>query len=202
MYSKFQITIHRRELPHGDFYFRISSVTITLPPLRQRIADLPVLIDYFIQHYADLFHVNPKPVSRDFMKQMERYSWPGNIRQLENVIRSYVLMGDEETLIADLIPARGGSTLTEIDVTKPMSLKVITKAATRDLEREIILRVLRANGWNRQKSARWLNISYRALLYKVQELQSGIVQKTQHRAEPAPSDGATRVAPLLEAPEK
>jgi two-component system response regulator AtoC len=173
-----------------DFYFRISAVTITLPALRHRIADLPFLVDYFITQYAQLFQVSPPPVSRDFMRWMQLYSWPGNIRQLENVIRSYVLMGDEEASIADLIPASTGNILSEIDVTKPISLKRILKTATGELEREIILKVLRANGWNRQKSARWLNISYRGLLYKMQELQMGIVHHAQHKAEVLPADGA------------
>ena len=168
----------------SDFYFRISAVTILLTPLRQRIADLPCLIDYFIQQSARIFQVNPKPVSRYFMRWMEGYSWPGNIRQLENVIRNYVLIGDEESLVADLIPATQGSILTEIDMTRPISLKQITKAATRDLEREIILKVLRANGWSREKSARWLNISNRALLYKMQESEMGLLEQTQDGQEP------------------
>jgi two-component system response regulator AtoC len=186
-----------------DFYFRISAVTITLPALRQRIADLPFLVDYFIGQYANLFQVNAKPVSRDFMKWMQLYGWPGNIRQLENVIRSYVLMGDEEASIADLIPASPESILTEIDVTKPISLKRIMKAATGELEREIILKVLRAKGWNRQKSARWLNISYRGLLYKMQELQMGTLQNAEHKAEMSPSGAAAcRVTAFPESPEE
>ena len=89
---------------------------------------------------------------------------------MENLIRSYVLIGSEEALVAELMPEqpRGGIT-TEIDLSEPISLKNITRQATHDLERQIILKVLQANSWNRQKTAKWLQISYRSLLYKLSE---------------------------------
>ncbi len=154
-----------------DFLFRINAVTITLPSLRQRIQDLPILIDYFIEHYARAFHQTPELLSKSAMRLMQSYAWPGNIRQLENLIRSYVLIGSEEALVAELMPEeqRGGIT-TEIDLNEPVSLKRITKKATQDLERQIILKVLQANSWNRQKTAKWLQISYRSLLYKLSEV--------------------------------
>jgi two-component system response regulator AtoC len=153
-----------------DFLFRINAVTINLPPLRQRVADLPVLIDYFIDHYSKIFHHTPELLSKSAMRLMQNYHWPGNIRQLENLIRSYVLIGSEEALVAELMPEqpRGGIT-TEIDLSEPISLKNITRQATHDLERQIILKVLQANSWNRQKTAKWLQISYRSLLYKLSE---------------------------------
>ena len=153
-----------------DFLFRINAVTINLPPLRQRIADLPILIDYFIEHYAKIFHNTPELLSKSAVRLMQNYHWPGNIRQLENLIRSYVLIGSEEALVSELMPEtpRGGIT-TEIDLSEPVSLKNITKKATQDLERQIILKVLKENSWNRQKTAKWLQISYRSLLYKLSE---------------------------------
>ncbi len=154
-----------------DFLFRINAVTINLPPLRQRIADLPILIDHFIEHYAKVFHHTPELLSKSAVRLMQNYHWPGNIRQLENLIRSYVLIGSEEALVAEMMPepARGGIT-TDIDLSEPVSLKNITKQATHDLERQIILKVLQANSWNRQKTAKWLQISYRSLLYKLSEV--------------------------------
>jgi two-component system response regulator AtoC len=154
-----------------DFLFRINAVTISLPPLRQRIADLPILVDYYIEHYAKTFQCTPELLSKSAMRLMQNYHWPGNIRQLENLIRSYVLIGSEEALVSELMPdtPRGGIT-TEIDISEPVSLKRITKKATQDLERQIILKVLQANSWNRQKTAKWLQISYRSLLYKLSEV--------------------------------
>ena len=154
-----------------DLFYRINAVTIELPPLRQRVVDLPILIDYFLDLYSRTFRRNPVPLSRDITRLMQRYEWPGNIRQLENMIRSFILIGNEDTLIADLIPSAPTSLTAEIDLTKPISLKEITKGATQDLEQQIILKVLQANGWNRRKTANWLDISYRSLLYKLQEAQ-------------------------------
>jgi two-component system, NtrC family, response regulator AtoC len=153
-----------------DFLFRINAVTINLPPLRERIADLPLLIDYFIDHYSRIFHHTPELLSKSAIRLMQNYHWPGNIRQLENLIRSYVLIGSEEALVAELMPEqpRNGIT-TDIDLSEPISLKNITRQATHDLERQIILKVLQANSWNRQKTAKWLQISYRSLLYKLSE---------------------------------
>ena len=152
-----------------DFYFRINAVTIDLPPLRQRSEDIPILTDYFLERHSKVFQIEPKPLSRETQRMMQRYSWPGNIRQLENLIRSYILIGDEEALAVDLVPAAPGRIVPEINLENPISLKEITRTATRNLEREIILKVLRANGWSRRKTAKWLNISYRSLLYKLQD---------------------------------
>jgi two-component system response regulator AtoC len=157
-----------------DFFFGINAVTIELPPLRRRSVDLPMLIDYFLDLYAKEFRRSPKPLSREATRLMQQYDWPGNIRQLENMIRGYVLIGSEDALAADLLPSapvRLVRLKTEIDLVSPVSLKEITKAATKDLERQIILKVLEANGWSRRKTAKWLNISYRSLLYKLQDSQ-------------------------------
>jgi two-component system, NtrC family, response regulator AtoC len=155
-----------------DFLYRINAVTIHMPPLRRRAEDLPQLVDYLIGHHAQLFHVNPSPLSRNALRMMQRYDWPGNIRQLDNLIRSYVLMGSEEALIAELVEETRPATpvTADVDVSQPISLKVVTKKATHDLERQIILKVLKANNWNRQKTAKWLKISYRSLLYKLNEV--------------------------------
>ncbi len=165
-----------------DFFFRINAVTIDLPPLRQRAEDLPMLISYFLELHSKAYKTEPKPLSREVTRMMERYNWPGNIRQLENLIRGYVLIGDEEALAADLVTSSPNAAVPEIDLANPISLKEITRAATRGLEREIILKVLKANGWSRRKTAKWLNISYRSLLYKLQEsgvhTVSGKLRKT------------------------
>lgn len=178
-----------------DLFFRISAVTVDLPALRQRICDLPVLIDHFLGVYARAYQREAKPLSREILQLMEQYHWPGNIRQLENMMRGYVLIGNEEAILADLVPANRGEILPDIDLANPISLKTITKNATRDLEREIILRVLQANGWSRQKTAQWLNISYRSLLYKLQESDVGAFRSKRHKTRtadpelPAPAVG-------------
>jgi two-component system response regulator AtoC len=155
-----------------DFLYRINAVTIQMPPLRRRVVDLPQLVAYLIANHARVFRVDPAPLSRNVMRLMQRYDWPGNIRQLDNLIRSYVLMGNEEGLVAELVEEErpASRAAAEVDVSQPMSLKVITKKATHELERQIILKVLKANNWNRQKTAKWLKISYRSLLYKLNDV--------------------------------
>jgi two-component system response regulator AtoC len=154
-----------------DFLYRINAVTIQMPPLRRRTEDLPQLVDYLIGFHARVFRVNPAQLSRNVMRLMQRYDWPGNIRQLDNLIRSYVLMGSEDALVAELVEEERPTTkaVADVDVTQPISLKLVTKKATHELERQIILKVLKANNWNRQKTAKWLKISYRSLLYKLND---------------------------------
>ncbi|MGD0732815.1 MAG: sigma 54-interacting transcriptional regulator, partial [Terracidiphilus sp.] len=104
-----------------DFFFRINAVTIDLPPLRQRPMDLPILIDYFLRQHSTAYRMQPKPLSSELRRMMQEYSWPGNIRQLENMIHSYVLIGNEESLAADLVPSAQTETFPEIDVSNPIS---------------------------------------------------------------------------------
>jgi len=150
-----------------DFFARINIVTIHLPPLRERIDDLQVLIDYFFEIYSKEYRSSRKPLSNGTLRLMQKFGWPGNIRQLENTIRSYVLIGSEEAVAGQLDPGPVSETLPEIDLANPISLKDLIKATTRNLELKVITEALRVNGWNRQKTAKWLNISYRSLNYKL-----------------------------------
>ncbi len=155
-----------------DFLYRINAVTINVPPLRGRSEDLPQLVDYFVARHARDFQANPPALSRGVVRLMQKHDWPGNIRQLDNLIRSYVLMGSEDALVAELMEEEkpASNVMTDVDVSQPIALKVVTKKATHDLERQIILKVLKANNWNRQKTAKWLKISYRSLLYKLNDV--------------------------------
>ena len=155
-----------------DLLYRLNAVTIDLPPLRKRIEDLPVLVDYFFHMYSRVLQRTPRPLSTEMICFMRRFDWPGNIRQLENLIRSYTVIGDEEVLAAELIPNPELDRITGIDLERPVSLKEITREATAKLEREIIRKVLEANGGSRRKTAQWLKMSYRSLLYKLGEANS------------------------------
>ncbi len=155
----------------SDLFFRINAVTVRLPPLRQRLEDLPTLIEYFMESYSRAFRSHTRSLSRDIRRLMQQFNWPGNIRQLENMIRSYILIGSEEALSEELVQTPATDVPLKVDLNNPVSLKEITKSATRDLEHRIILKVLQANGWSRQKTAKWLNISYRSLLYKLENTQ-------------------------------
>jgi two-component system response regulator AtoC len=180
-----------------DFLYRINAMTVNLPPLRRRLEDLPGLVDYFLEQHARTFRQNPSPLSRSAMTQMKRYDWPGNMRQLDNLVRRYVLVGDEEALMLELVPGeKAPDLLAEVDVSMPISLKLVTKKATHDLERQIILKVLKANSWNRQKTAKWLKISYRSLLYKLNELGRNDAPKIRRTKEQIAKEQAKDPLPV------
>lgn len=157
-----------------DLLYHINAVRLDLIPLRQRPEDIRGLIEYYLERYSREA-LRPRPVlSEDAQELLESYTWPGNLRQLDNLLRSFVSMGSEEVITRELLGNRPESrsqwNLDAIDLSRPVALKEITRQITQDVEREIILKVLQANGWNRQKTARWLQISYRSLLYKLNDL--------------------------------
>jgi transcriptional regulator with PAS, ATPase and Fis domain len=153
----------------SDLFYRINVLNIKMPALRARAGDVPILMNHFIQLYSDQFGQKPKPVSSSAMQILEKYPWPGNLRELENLAKRYVVLGGEEHVLSSLRePADTGLLPLEIsDINTP--LRIQTKRAVQTLERRIILDVLRAHKWNRRSTARSLDISYRALLYKIKE---------------------------------
>ena len=186
-----------------DFLFRINAVTVSLPPLRERAVDIPHLAAHFLEQNSRDFDVPKKTLSSFALRRMQSYNWPGNIRQLENMMRSYALLGSEESLLAELTNSgQSPAAAIELDLSQPTSLKNITKDATRRMEQQIILKVLEANQWNRQKTAQWLQISYRSLLYKLADMDAvdgfspSIKQRDQNPQTGAdPSLGHNRHAP-------
>ncbi len=152
-----------------DLLYRINVISLRMPALRQRSADVPILIDYFIDTFNAKYNRRAKPISSQTLDLLMGYSWPGNIRQLENLIKRYVILesGDAIWREIDGSGTSAVSSLPEIAADRPISLKEITRTAVRDLERKVILKTLEANHWNRKRAARMLSISYRALLYKL-----------------------------------
>jgi two-component system, NtrC family, response regulator AtoC len=171
-----------RELEHeietgtfrADLFYRINVVNIRLPRLRERSHDIPALVTYFLNYYNEKYNCRAETPSVATMALLERYHWPGNVRELENLIKRYVILGSEETITSELLNHREEHFDPEIPTADaPIALKKVTRQAVRELERRIIFKVLQANNWNRKKAARSLNISYRALLYKIREAGLG-----------------------------
>jgi two-component system response regulator AtoC len=144
-------------------------VNITLPSLRERNADIPELVEYFRSHFNMMYNRKTPPLSASLMRLLQAYHWPGNIRQLENMIKRYVILGTETCISADLAEPAPNTFDFEIPQDGPVPLKKITNQAVRRLEREIILKVLQTHHWNRRRAAESLKISYRALLYKIRD---------------------------------
>jgi two-component system response regulator AtoC len=154
-----------------DLFYRINVVKIQLPTLAERREDIPTLIQYFLEYYSGKFGREVCSLSSPLAQVLESYEWPGNIRQLENLMKRYVVLGSEDSIISDLTVANRSrmNFHTEIATGGSVSLKKISRDAVQSLEREIILKALQANHWNRKRAAKALSISYRALLYKIRQ---------------------------------
>jgi two-component system response regulator AtoC len=153
----------------ADLFYRINVVNVYVPALRERSSDIPQLVEYFIEYYNRKFNARAAAPSVELMKALKKYHWPGNIRELENLMKRYVILGTEESISVDLRPREPDYFTADIPVDGPVSLKKITRQAVHELERKIILKVLQHHHWNRKQAAKALNISYRALLYKIRD---------------------------------
>lgn len=164
-----------------ELYYRINGVHLRLPPLRDRKDDIPALLDFFFKKYASLFERPEPKISDSTMSLLLRHAWPGNIRELENVARKIVALGDERLATHDLTVENGGKAPEPLpDAIKipesgssqipSGSLKEAARAASRLAERAMILNQLERTRWNRKRAARELQISYKALLYKLKQL--------------------------------
>src|SRR6202142_3364812 len=151
-----------------DLYYGISGVCLRLPPLRQRKEDIPILRDWFLSAAAHDFCRAVPRLSADTQNFFLEYSWPGNIRELKDAARAIVALGDETLAMGGL-----RSLLRRVDRGsngEKISLKDAARAASREAEREIILQVLTRTRWNRRRAAQELQISYKALLYKLKQI--------------------------------
>ena len=129
----------------------------------------------------------PGLFSGDLMSALQKHHWPGNIRELENLIKRYVILGNEEVISSDLVAHQQEYSVLDINFDGPIALKTITRQATRELERKVILKVLQAHHWNRKQAARALSISYRALLYKIRDAGLPPNRSSRRRVEPLPT---------------
>ena len=151
-----------------DLYYRISGVCLRLPPLRQRREDIPILMDYFLRKCARDFHRPVPALSAETERLFQDYSWPGNLRELDQAAKALVALGDEAIAMGGLRallrkPDQGGNGVR-------VSLKEAARAASREAEKELILKALTRTRWNRRRAAAELQISYKALLYKLKQI--------------------------------
>lgn len=151
-----------------DLYYRISGVCLRLPPLRQRREDIPVMTRYFLGKYAQEFRSESPNLSAETWRLFQDYAWPGNLRELENAARILVALGDEQLAMGGLRALL--STSPAHSNGKEVSLKAASRAASHEAEKELILKVLTRTRWNRRRAAAELQISYKALLYKLKQI--------------------------------
>ena len=159
-----------------DLFYRLNEVSINLPPLRERREDTPLLIEHFLQRYTTLYNKKYRPLSSKSIELLQEYDWPGNVRQLENLIKQVVVREDEEiiyeTLKSPSLHTGSYTVPTTIPTQeKSYSLKTRVGDTVAHEEKVLISEVLAKTNWNRRKAAQLLEISYRSLLYKIKEYQ-------------------------------
>jgi two-component system response regulator AtoC len=169
-----------------DLYYRLNIIRIFIPPLRERRDDIRPLINYFSQEFAENSYNSSFDFSGEAMEFLHEYGWPGNVRELKNVVGRLMLLGDWETLKQELVgrdtsridsrqlgaqPGEPFADDPELGEQKRFPpLKEVKKKAVQEAEGKLISAVLQETGWNRKKAAKILQISYKALLYKIKDL--------------------------------
>ncbi|HZQ24082.1 MAG TPA: sigma-54 dependent transcriptional regulator [Terriglobales bacterium] len=168
-----------------DLYYRLNAFTLQLPPLRERKEEIPILLKHFMSRMSERYARAALPISQTLMQAVLDYPWPGNLRELSNFVKRYLILGDEKLAIAELNPKNNvnGANLGEYGEKMPPEqaggLKSVARSAKDEAEAEAISRALDETNWNRKQAAALLKISYKALLYKIR--QYGIAQTKSHK---------------------
>jgi two-component system response regulator AtoC len=165
-----------------DLFYRLNVVTVRVPPLRQRRDEIPVLTDHFLKRYADEYGKEAPEVSPELRVALAGHYWPGNVRELENLVKRLVVLGSEQPLLQELETRLAQAPLFD-DASNglagdsgQLSLKRIAREAAQSAERRLIEKVLHRTRWNRREAAEILQISYKALLYKMKD--AGLADRT------------------------
>lgn len=153
-----------------DLYYRLNGFTLNIPPLRERREEIPVLAEYFMRKGARRYGREPLPFSPRLLETLSAHNWPGNLRELENVVNRYLVLGDERAILEELAPASSvQTTATPAEAASGAGLKALVKNLKGGAEAAAIAQVLEGTGWNRKAAANDLQISYKALLYKIKQ---------------------------------
>lgn len=157
-----------------DLFYRLNVVSITLPPLRNRKDDIPILMEHFLGHYNEKFKKNLKGFSSEAKETFLRYSWPGNVRELENIIQRCIVLSTEKTMekkeLLEIYPLLSGSIK---EVSTNASLQSKLENLVSDVEEKLILEALNEENWRRQETADRLGISRKSLHNKMKKYGLG-----------------------------
>ena len=159
-----------------DLYYRLNVLSIHIPPLRERTTEIPLLFRHFLAKYSEKFSKPATDPSKHLLEAAARYPWPGNLRELENFVKRYLVLGDELAAISELQHGTSRDPHTGVVVRMeqkqpqpPPDLKEMVRNLKNGAEMEVIAQVLEETAWNRKRAATQLNISYKALLYKIRQ---------------------------------
>jgi len=169
-----------------DLYYRLSAFTVQAPPLRQRKDELPLLLRHFMHHLAKHYGLPPRTFPPSVLDACQAYSWPGNLRELEEFVKRYLMMGDKELAFGMAKSEHGSGNGHAAHSSEPVrepfelgengqqssslnSLKSLVQSVKHEAERNAIATALEKTAWNRKAAARLLKVSYRTLLYKIEQ---------------------------------
>ena len=166
-----------------DLFYRLNVVTVQLPPLRDRKDAIPLLVDHFLNMYNRQYGKNVKQLEPRTLEACHAYQWPGNVRELENTVKRMIVLGNEQAILEEIThrtslasaPDEAASVFdfealgVDFADGRGVDLKAIAKRAAQIAEKRVIERVLDQTRWNRKEAAERLQISYKALLYKMKE---------------------------------
>jgi two-component system response regulator AtoC len=159
-----------------DLYYRIHVFQLKMPALRERREDIPLLAEYFRQQFEKQFEMKTGVFPPEMLEYLKNLPWAGNIRELSNGVARYVLLGPEAAMHQEIPTRRAKGGVREASAGDgQVTLKRMSRAVIKQMEKNVILETLRANQWNRRKTAEALKISYRALIYKIQD--AGLVSR-------------------------
>jgi two-component system response regulator AtoC len=150
-----------------DLYYRLNVFTLRVPSLRERPGDLPLLARYFAHKIAERHGLPGSVIDAETMKLIKAYDWPGNVRELENAMERAVVLAGGETILPDHLPERVRQTATGRMPYESGDLSV--KTNLHELERDLIIQAMRRSGGNKSRAAKMLDLSLRALLYKLRD---------------------------------
>ena len=164
-----------------DLYYRLNAFTLSLPPLRDRKEEIPILLKHSMTRMAERYARPPLPLSPALMQACHNHTWPGNLRELNNFLKRYLILGDESLAVSELLPrndGNGGSLSDSGRSSDAGGLKSLARSAKDEAEAVAITQALEQTNWNRKQAAAILQISYKALLYKIR--QYGIAEARGH----------------------
>lgn len=159
-----------------DLYYRLNGFSIMLPPLRERKEEIPMLLKHFMGRTAERYGREPLPFSRRMLDACANYSWPGNLREVENFIKRYLVLGDEQVINDFVSESAARPVASDYSVA---GLKNLVRNIKGNAEAQAIAEALERHRWNRKRVAEELRISYKALLYKIRQYD---IQQQQVRA--------------------
>ncbi|HEV3483410.1 MAG TPA: sigma-54 dependent transcriptional regulator [Candidatus Acidoferrales bacterium] len=189
-----------------DLYYRLNVLSLHIPPLRERITEIPLLFRHFLVKYSEKYQKQAPDPSKSLLEAAARYPWPGNLRELENFVKRYVILEDDEGSFRELLEMTGQQQRMPVQEDAPppkeQGLKALVRGLKDEAEMEAIAGALEKTNWCRKDAARMLGISYKALLYKMRQFNLDSGRGSRSSAARAAKEAAAKEAVAKEVAEK